>query len=90
MVAGLVPEGPGERGGLKEGDVILRLDREEVDTRPALYAALWRHQPGDHLVFEVMRDNRIRHVEIVGADRSEFFGSDGGRPDSAGTAGPER
>ena len=90
VVAGLVPEGPGERGGLKEGDVILRLDREDVDTRPALYAALWRHQPGDHLVFEVMRDNRIHHVEIVGADRSEFFGSDGGRPDSAGTAGPER
>ena len=85
VVAGLVPEGPGERGGLREGDVILRVDREEVDSRPTLYAALWRHQPGERLVFEVMRDNRLHRVEVVGADRSEFYGLDGDPPRPAGS-----
>ena len=83
VVAGLVPEGPGERSGLKEGDVILRIDREEVENRPALYALLWRHQPGDRLEFEVMRDNRVHRVEVVSADRSEFYGPDKGRPEAA-------
>ena len=46
IVAGLVPDGPGERAGLQEGDVILRVDDEEVSSRRALYAALWRHEPG--------------------------------------------
>jgi S1-C subfamily serine protease len=85
VVAGLVPEGPGERGGLREGDVILRVDREEVDSRPTLYAALWRHQPGERLVFEVMRDNRVHRVEVVGADRAEFYGLDGDPPRAAGS-----
>jgi serine protease DegQ len=84
VVAGLVPEGPGERGGLKEGDVILRIDQEVVDTRPGLYALLWRHRPGDRVEFEVMRDNRVHRVEVIGADRSEFYGPEGGRSE-AGT-----
>ncbi len=85
LVAGLVPRGPGERGGLREGDVILRVDREEVESRRALYAALWRHEPGERVVFEVMRDSRVHRVEVVGEDRSEFYGLEKGRPDGLST-----
>lgn len=73
VVAGLVPGGPGERAGLQEGDVILSVNAEEVGTRRDLYLSLWRHEPGERLTFEVMRDNTLRRVEVTGGDRAHFF-----------------
>src|SRR5207302_11311298 len=73
VVAGIVPEGPGDRGGLQEGDVIVSLNAEEVPSRKELYLSLWRHGPGERLTLEVMRDNRLRRLEITTGDRAEFF-----------------
>jgi S1-C subfamily serine protease len=73
VVAGLVPDGPGDKGGLKEGDVILSLNRAEVGTRRDLYLTLWRHEPGEALSIEVMRDSALKRVDVTGGDRAEFF-----------------
>lgn len=73
VVGGLVPEGPAERSGLREGDLIVSLNAEEVPDRKALYRSLWRHAPGERIRVEVMRDNELRQVEIVSADRADFF-----------------
>jgi S1-C subfamily serine protease len=73
VVAGIVPEGPGDRGGLQEGDVIVSLNAEEVPSRKELYLSLWRHGPGERLTLEVMRDNRLRRLEVTTGDRAEFF-----------------
>jgi serine protease Do len=76
VVAGLVPDGPGERAGLQEGDVIVRVDDEEVKSRRALYAALWRHGPGERVCLDVMREERLERVEVVAQDRSDFYASE--------------
>ena len=73
VIAGIVPEGPGDRGGLQEGDVIVSLNAEEVPSRKDLYLSLWRHGPGEKLTLEVMRDNRLRRLEVTTGDRAEFF-----------------
>ncbi len=73
VVAGLVPDGPGARSGLREGDVILAVNAEEVPTRRALYLSIWRHPPGERFTLEVMRDNETKRVEVTGGDRAEFF-----------------
>jgi S1-C subfamily serine protease len=73
IVAGLVPDGPGERAGLQDGDVILRVDDHEVSSRRDLYAALWRHEPGDRVLLDVMREERPKRVEVVAQDRSDFY-----------------
>ncbi|MBM4443065.1 MAG: serine protease [Candidatus Rokubacteria bacterium] len=73
VVAGVVPGGPGERGGLREGDVIVSFDAEEVPSRRELYMRLWRHEPGERLAIEVMRDNKVCRFEVTGGDRAEFF-----------------
>jgi S1-C subfamily serine protease len=73
VVAGIVPEGPGDRGGLQEGDVIVSLNAEEVPSRKELYLSLWRHGPGERLTLEVMRDNRLKRLEVTTGDRAEFF-----------------
>jgi S1-C subfamily serine protease len=73
VVAGIVPEGPGARGGLQEGDIILSLDAHEVGSRKDLYLSLWRHEPGERLTLEVLRDKKSRRVEVTTGDRAEFF-----------------
>jgi S1-C subfamily serine protease len=73
IIAGIVPGGPGEKGGLREGDVIVSLNAQEVSTRREFYTSLWRHEPGERLTFEVMRDNAVRRLEVTGGDREEFF-----------------
>jgi serine protease Do len=73
VVAGIVPEGPGDRGGLQEGDLIVSLDAQEVCSRKELYLSLWRHEPGERLTLEVVRDSKTRRVEVTTGDRAEFF-----------------
>jgi S1-C subfamily serine protease len=73
IIFGVVPGGPGEKGGLREGDLIVSLNAHEVATRRELYVSLWRHQPGERLTFEIMRDNSVRRLEVTGGDRADFF-----------------
>jgi S1-C subfamily serine protease len=73
MVAGLVPNGPGARSGVQEGDVIVGLDSREVPTRKDLYLTLWRHAPGEKISIEVLRDNELRVVNVVGGSRADFY-----------------
>lgn len=73
IIAGVVPGGPGERAGLREGDLIVSFNAEEISSRRDLYMRLWRHEPGERLAIEVMRDNKVSRVEVTGGDRAEFF-----------------
>ncbi len=73
VVAGVVPNGPGARSGVQEGDVIVALDSREVATRKELYLSLWRHGPGERIALEVLRDNELRVVHVTGGNRAEFY-----------------
>ena len=73
IIAGLVPGSPADKGGLREGDMIMSVNAEEISSRRDLYMRLWRHEPGERLTLEVMRDNAVRRLEVTGGDRAEFF-----------------
>jgi len=73
VVAGVVPEGPGARSGVQEGDVIVSLDSQEVPTRKDLYLGLWRHGPGEKISMEVLRDSELRVVHVTSGDRADFY-----------------
>ena len=73
IIAGMVPDGPGARAGLQEGDLIVSLNAEEVSSRRELYMSLWRHEPGERLTLEVLRDNKVRRLEVMGGDRADFY-----------------
>jgi len=73
IIAGIVAGGPADKGGLREGDMIVSLNAEELSSRRELYMSLWKHAPGEKLTFEVMRDNAVRRLEITGGDRANFF-----------------
>jgi len=73
VVAGVVPGGPGEVAGLREGDLIMSFNAEEIGSRRDLYMRLWRHEPGERLDIEVMRDKKLCRFEVTGGDRADFF-----------------
>jgi S1-C subfamily serine protease len=73
VIAGVVPGGPGERGGLKAGDVILAMNGVPVTGRGDLYERLWLHSSGSFINFQVFRDNTTRDIVVESADAELFF-----------------
>ena len=53
--------------------MIVSLNAEEVASRREFYMSLWRHEPGEALTLEVMRDNKMRRCEVKGGDRAHFY-----------------
>lgn len=73
VVAGVVPEGPASRSGVREGDVILAVNFREVAVRQDLYQEMWKQAAGELLRFNVLRGSARITVEVVAADRAEFY-----------------
>ncbi|MFF4686106.1 S1C family serine protease, partial [Streptomyces sp. NPDC001307] len=56
--------GPGERAGLKAGDVITEVDGQRVHTAEELIVKIRAHRPGDRLRLTVRRDGTDREVPL--------------------------
>ena len=73
VVAGLVPEAPASRSGMREGDMLLAVNFHEVATREELYQEMWKHPAGALLRFRILRGEERTTVEVVSEDRAEFY-----------------
>jgi len=73
VIAGLVPGGPGAKCGIKEGDVLVSLDDLQVPTLKELYRSLWRRGPGERIELEVMRDSKLKRLDVTGGNRADFY-----------------
>ncbi len=73
VIAGLMPGGPGDKAGLKQGDVLISVDGLEIGERRALYDLLRSHQPGDRLQFRVLRNNQIQSIEIPASRAEDYY-----------------
>lgn len=73
VIAGVLPGTPGERGGLRPGDVVVSVDDVPIGIRCDLYQRVWEHKPGDAIRFHVFRDNAVMEVTVEGADVETFF-----------------
>jgi S1-C subfamily serine protease len=74
VIAGLLPGGPGDKAGLKAGDVVLAIDTEEVSDRRKFYAALWSRHAGETILFRVFRNNVVRDIAVISGNVEQFFG----------------
>jgi putative serine protease PepD len=63
LVMDVVGGGAGEKAGLKDGDVVTKLDDRRIDTSDALVAAVRSHKPGDKVRLEL--DNGSRTVDAT-------------------------
>ncbi|MER6332006.1 trypsin-like peptidase domain-containing protein [Streptomyces sp. NPDC001034] len=61
----VVRGGPGERAGLRAGDLITQVDGERVHTGEELIVKIRAHRPGDRLRLTVERGGAERQVSLV-------------------------
>jgi S1-C subfamily serine protease len=73
VIAGLLPGGPGDKAGLKSGDVILTINGQEVSDRRQLYNHLWSCRAGETVALRVFRNNTVQTIQVVSGNVEEFF-----------------
>ncbi|MEU1801995.1 trypsin-like peptidase domain-containing protein [Streptomyces sp. NPDC019937] len=68
----VTPDGPGDKAGIKAGDVITEVDGVRVHSGQELIVKIRSHRPGDRLRLTVKRDGDERTVELtLGSASSE-------------------
>jgi serine protease Do len=75
VVGGVVPGGPAEKFGFKEGDIILSVEKKEIRSRPELYREMWKKRPGETISFKILREEQSFELEVIGGDRADRYRS---------------
>jgi len=75
VVAGVVPGGPAEKSGLKEGDIIVGIEKKDIRSRPELYREMWKKKPGEVISFRILREEEALNLEVISGDRWDFYRS---------------
>ena len=73
IIGGVVPTGPAARSGLRQGDIILSVEKNEIRSRRELYLEMWKKRPGERISFRILRDDRSFDLEVVGGDRADRY-----------------
>lgn len=68
---GVMPGSPAERGGLKEGDILLEYDHAPLANVEDYARKLFREsKPGDHVLLKVARGDQILQMDVTLAARA--------------------
>lgn len=61
----VVPGGPAAKAGLKEKDIITRVDGTKIDQSHSLISLLYQHQPGDKVTLTVLRGGKTKTIKLT-------------------------
>jgi serine protease Do len=75
VVTGVFAGGPAEKSGLKEGDIIVGVDKKQVRSRAELYREMWKKKPGEPISFRIVREEESLNLEVISGDRWNFYRS---------------
>jgi RNA polymerase sigma factor (sigma-70 family) len=65
VVYRVIPDGPADRAGLREEDVVLKVGTVETRDRPAFVKALAGLKPGEKVVLRVRRDGKETELPVT-------------------------
>jgi serine protease Do len=63
------PNSPADKAGLKEGDVIEKLDGQTIDQNHSLASIIAEHNPSDQVTLTVLRDGKTITLKATLAER---------------------
>ncbi|MDX1628313.1 MAG: trypsin-like peptidase domain-containing protein [Fulvivirga sp.] len=69
LLAYLQSDGAAEKAGLKEGDIILKVDDVLIDSKSAFQEELSYHSPGDKIMITYKRDGKINSTQLTLTNR---------------------
>ena len=73
VVANLAPEGPGEKAGIEQGDLIVEVDEIPIGDLADFYRQLWSlGDAGVEVNLTILRANRRADITIQSANREAF------------------
>jgi serine protease Do len=73
LVAQVIPGDPADKGGLKTGDVILKVGGQNVPDGSSLLSRIAGMRPGEKAVFNIWRQNRTLDITITMGERKPNF-----------------
>ena len=90
IVRSVVPGGPGARGGLQQGDVIVRVNGQQVTPEQTVSYLIANTAAGSRVPVDIVRDGRRQTLAITVGERptEEQIAKIGGNDNGAGGAAP--
>jgi serine protease Do len=64
LVGMVESDGPGAKGGIKAGDVILKVDGKDIDQSSQVPILVAATKPGSNVPVEVWRDGGVKHLTV--------------------------
>ncbi|HXG40163.1 MAG TPA: trypsin-like peptidase domain-containing protein, partial [Candidatus Limnocylindrales bacterium] len=64
-VPGVVPGSPADRAGLREGDIVTKIEGTVLDKEHPLDAVLVQYPPGETITLEVLRDGQTLRIPVT-------------------------
>ncbi len=61
----VVNDGPADKAGIREGDVITKVDGKDVNERNSLGSLLGQYEPGDKVTLTVNRDGKNQSITVT-------------------------
>ncbi len=86
-VAEIAPDGPAARAGLRQGDIIVQVNGQEIDDAAELVADIHEMKPQTKVEFTVLRDNQEQKIPVTLGNRNDEFAEGQGQP-GPGQFGP--
>lgn len=63
--AAVVPGSPADKAGLKDGDIITKVDNDTIDEKNSLISILGRHKVGDTVKLTIVRDGKDQTINAT-------------------------
>lgn len=62
---GVVADSPAAKAGLKEGDIITKINNDKIDSTHSLQSIIGKHKSGDKVKLTVVRDGKTQTIEAT-------------------------
>lgn len=61
----VIPGSPAQKAGLREGDIITKVDNGTIDEKNSLISLLGKHAVGDKVTLTIVRDGKEQKVDVT-------------------------
>jgi len=65
LVPAIIKNSPADKAGLKAGDIITRINSQEINADNDLAVILSSYSPGDSIILDYLRQGNNLQVEII-------------------------